>query len=334
MPNFLRCGTGWDCIFLPKWLSSRMRIESIGIVGAGAIGSYYGCRLVEAGRDVRFLLRSDYEAVREKGFQIQSKVGDLEVRHPQVFREAAEMGPVDLVVLAWKATANEQMERVISPLLHEETRILTLQNGLGNVERLEALFGKNRVLGGLCFVCINRLAAGVIAQTGGGMVTVGESGETGVLEQLPELFGPRVDLRLTTNLPEAQWRKLVWNVPFNGLCVAEGGIDTQELLSREGKKDEVLALMKEVQAAGRALGYEISDSFLEGQIASTLPMGAYKPSSMLDYVNGFPLEVEAIWGEPVRRAEAAGVEVPRMRALYETIARLDGGSVTFQAAEA
>ena len=81
--------------------------------------------------------------------------------------------------------------------------------------------------------------------------------------------------------------------------------------------------MKEVQASALALGYEIEDRFLEKQITITRPMGPYKPSSMLDYVKGLPLEVEAIWGEPVRRAEAAGVEVPRMRALYETIAKLD-----------
>ncbi|MGJ8723819.1 MAG: 2-dehydropantoate 2-reductase [Roseibacillus sp.] len=300
-----------------------MGIGSIAIVGAGAVGSYYGCRMVQAGYDVRFLLRSDFEEVKRKGFEIQSVAGDFVVESPQIFQSAEEMGPVDLVVLAWKATANENAEAVIAPLLHEESRILTLQNGLGNVELLENLFGRGRVLGGLCFVCINRTAAGTIVHSGGGMVSIGEPSPTGILDEMPDLFGEKVEVRLAADLSEAQWRKLVWNIPFNGLCVAEGGIDTEKLLSLPGKEDEVMMLMKEVQAAASALGHEISDDFLVNQIEITRPMGPYKPSSMLDYVRELPLEVEAIWGEPVRRAEAAGVEVPRMRALYEKIVVLD-----------
>ena len=128
---------------------------------------------------------------------------------------------------------------MIAPLLHEGTRILTLQNGLGNVELLEGLFGEERILGGLCFVCINRNAPGKIVHSGGGMVTIGEASATGVLEEMPGLFGEHVEIQLTSNLEEAQWRKLVWNIPFNGLCVAEGGIDTEKLLSLPGKEKEV-----------------------------------------------------------------------------------------------
>ena len=300
-----------------------MQIGSVAIVGSGAVGSYYGCRIAQAGHDVRFLLRGDYEAVNQSGFELQSVDGDFRIDSPTVSQSPEEIGQVDLVVLAWKATANRNAKEVVSPLLHAETKILTLQNGLGNVELLEELFGRGRILGGLCFVCINRLSAGKIIHSGGGMVTVGEPVETGVLPQIPELFGDKVDLRTTANLGQAQWRKLVWNIPFNGLCVAEGGIDTEALLSQPGQEDEVLALMREVQAVGRALGHDISDDFVANQIAITRPMGPYKPSSMLDFVNGNPLEVEAIWGEPVRRARAAGVEVPRMSVLYETITRMD-----------
>ena len=306
-----------------------MQIGSVAIVGAGAVGSYYGCRMAQAGAqtgaEVRFLLRGDYEKVRQNGFQLRSVNGDFGIESPKVYQRAEEMGPVDLVILAWKATANEHAEEVIAPLLHAETKILTLQNGLGNVELLETLFGRGRVLGGLCFVCINRLSAGEIVHSGGGMVTVGEPEETGVLSQLPELFGEKVELRTTDNLAQAQWRKLVWNIPFNGLCVREGGIDTEALLALPGMEGEVVFLMREVQAAGQALGCDISDRFLQNQVELTRPMGAYKPSSMLDFVNGYPLEVEAIWGEPVRRAEEVGVKVPRMKELYETIRGMDSG---------
>ena len=298
-------------------------MKTIGIVGAGALGSYYGCRMVEAGQEVRFLLRSDYEEVCRQGFEIKSRDGDFVVREPFVFNNSDEMGPVDLVVVAWKATANEYAKEVIGPLLHEGTKILTLQNGLGNVEFFENLFGRGRILGALCFVGVNRLAAGRISHTVGGMITVGESVETGVLDQMSTLFGERVEVKLTSDLALAQWNKLIWNIPFNGLCVTEGGIDTEELLARSGMSELVLGIMREVQQVARALGHQIEDSFLEGQLERTLQMGRYKPSSMLDYVNGLPLEVEAIWGKPVQAAEEVGVEVPHLRKLQGELARLD-----------
>ena len=301
-----------------------MQIGSIAIVGAGAVGSYYGCRMAEAGHDVRFLLRSDFDEVQKNGFQIQSVQGDFAITAPQVFRSSSEIAPVDLVVVAWKATANEKAQEVITPLIHEKTRILTLQNGLGNVELLQELFGRDRVLGGLCFVGINRLAAGRISHSAGGMVTVGEPVETGVLPQIPSLFGDQVEVKITDDLALAQWRKLIWNIPFNGLSVAEGGIDTQALLALPDGEKRVRSLMEEVQATANALGHTIPDDFLTAQIEATYKMGAYKPSSMLDYVNGFPLEVEAIWGEALRAAEKAALPVLGLRALYEALNRLNG----------
>ena len=305
-------------------LSSNLQMKRIAIVGAGAVGCYYGCRMAEAGHDVRFLLRRDFEDVKRQGFRISSIEGDFQIDGSKAFQSAPEIGVVDLAVVAWKATANGYAKEVIGPLLHAKTRILTLQNGLGNVELLEGLFGEGRILGGLCFVGINRLTAGQISHTVGGMVTIGEPLETGLLPEMPAIFGTKVKVTLSEDLALAQWRKLIWNVPFNGLCVAEGGIDIAELLSLPGKEEEARLLMKEVQATAQALGHQIPDPFIENQVVTTRKMGAYKPSSMLDYVNGFPLEVEAIWGEPVRRAEERGLSVPRMSALYETLLRMDG----------
>ena len=123
----------------------------IAIVGAGAVGSYYGGRLAAAGHDVCFLLRSDYEVVKEKGLRVESMDGDFFLPEVSAYRTSEEIGEVDLVVIAWKTTANGSYEKVIRPLVGEKTMILTLQNGLGNVEKLGELFGPERVLGGLCF---------------------------------------------------------------------------------------------------------------------------------------------------------------------------------------
>lgn len=303
-------------------------MRRIAVVGAGAVGAYYGGRLAAAGEDVRFLVRSGLEELRREGLRVESPLGDFAVEHPQVFGRAEEIGPVDLVIVAWKATSNGHYEEVITPLLHEQSAVLTLQNGLGNTDRLAELFGSERVLGGLCFVCINRPRPSLIRHLAKGLVTIGEfRGDSRVrLQQLVEQCGAAgIECRAVDDLVEAQWVKLVWNIPFNGLCIAEGGITTEDLLQKDGGEEQVRLLMHEVVAGARALGKVIPARLIDQQIRATREMGAYRPSSMIDFIEGREVEVEAIWGEPLRRAEEAGASLPHLRKLLARIrTRLEG----------
>ena len=297
-------------------------MKSFAIVGAGAVGSYYGGRLEAAGHDVRFLLRSDYEVVKRKGLTVESIDGDFQIPKVVCAKTSEEIGLVDVVVVAWKATSNHLSEEVIRPLLHDHTAILTLQNGLGNIEVLSDLFGVERVLGAMCFVCINRIEAGLIRHTGGGMIAMGEAklGVTDRLRGLSKIFEEaNVFCEVAENFVEAQWRKLVWNIPFNGLCITEGGVDTGRLLAQPNGESRVRELMLEVSQAASGLGMKIEREFVEFQIERTFPMKDYRPSSMIDFVNGDPVEVDAIWSEPLRRARAAGVETPRLAELEAAI---------------
>jgi len=137
----------------------------IAVVGCGAVGSYYGAQLARAGHAVHFLLRSDYEAVRRQGVRIQSPEGQFQV-HPHCARRPEEIGPADLVLIGLKTTANGQFPALLPPLVGPESAVLTLQNGLGNEEQLARLFPAAQILGGLCFVCLNRIAPGVIRHIG------------------------------------------------------------------------------------------------------------------------------------------------------------------------
>jgi 2-dehydropantoate 2-reductase len=294
----------------------------IAVVGAGAVGGYYGARLAQAGEDVAFLLRGDLAAVREGGWEVESIDGDFELTGVNAFGSSAEIGPVDLVVVAWKSTANHLLGEVVGPLLHEGTCILTLQNGLGNVELLGRLFGAERVLGGLCFVCINRVGPGRLSHTAGGAVSIGEyvGGRRDMLDEVLRRFtGAGIVCKAVDPLGKAQWTKLVWNVPFNGLAIAQGGVTTDVLLAMPGLEAEVRALMVEVMAAAAALGFALDPQLIDRQVALTRGMDAYRPSSMIDYLEGREVETEAIWAEPIRQARAAGVAVPRMEALLERI---------------
>ncbi len=133
----------------------------IAVVGCGAVGSYYGARLAHAGHEVHFLLRSDYDLVRRQGVLIRSPQGDFRVR-PRSARAPEEIGPAELVLVGLKTTANDQFARLFPPLAGPATAILTLQNGLGNEDQLARLFPPEQIMGGLCFVCLNRIEPGLI----------------------------------------------------------------------------------------------------------------------------------------------------------------------------
>jgi 2-dehydropantoate 2-reductase len=296
--------------------------QSVAIVGSGAVGLYYGARLAAAGQDVRFLLRSDFAAISRDGLKVASVHGDLDLPQVKAYRSAAEIGPVDLVIVAWKATSNDQLAAVLPPLLHANTQVLTLQNGLGNCESLAAIVGPGRVLGGLCFVCINRSAPGQVVHSAGGRVSLGEwqPDGTGRAAELERRFkAAKIQAVAVDDLAKAQWDKLVWNIPFNGLSVAEGGVTTDRLLATPQGEAKLRALMGEVVATAQALGLHLSEDLIDFHIERTRPMGPYRTSSMIDFVEGREVEVGPIWDEPLRRARAAGVTMPLTEQLLQRI---------------
>jgi 2-dehydropantoate 2-reductase len=288
---------------------------------------YYGGRLAAAGEHVGFLMRSDYDAIKQGGLKVESVHGDFQLPQVKAFLTPERIGPVDLVIVSWKATANHLLASVLPPLLHDNTQVLTLQNGLGNCECIAEITGPERVLGGLCFVCINRISPGLVKHSAGGRVAIGEwrNGLPGRAAEIASRFKaaniPGVPVE---NLEQAQWEKLVWNVPFNGLSVAEGGVTTDVLLSSPETEAEIRSLMSEVIAAANALGLSLSNDLIGFNVERTRPMGPYRTSSMIDFTEGREVEVGPIWQEPLRRAKAAGVSMPHLEKLLGRIeARLE-----------
>ena len=296
--------------------------NSVALVGAGAVGLYYGGRLAQAGENVRFLLRTDFETIARDGLRVDSVHGDFVLPQIAGFKTAEEIGPVDLVIVAWKATANAHLVSVLPPLLHATTQVLTLQNGLGNCEALAQIVGPQRVLGGLCFVCINRDAPGHVRHSAGGRVALGEwqADGRGRAPELARRFkAAGIPVEAVGNLAQSQWEKLVWNVPFNGLAVAAGGVTTDVLLASPETEGEIRALMAEVIAAGRAMGLGLGTDLIDFNVNRTRPMGPYRPSSMIDFLNGREVEIGPIWEEPLRRAQQAGVAMPLLENLLARI---------------
>jgi 2-dehydropantoate 2-reductase len=297
-----------------------------GIVGSGALGGYYGAKLARTGCDVHFLMRSDLEAVRRNGLTIRSKDGDFHLPGVNAYGSPAEIGPCDTVLIAMKTTSNTALPTLIPPLLGPETALVTLQNGLGNEEFLASHFGARRVMGGLCFVCLNRTAPGVVEHYGHGTLSVGEfkgPPQDRTMRLVTDFQRAGVEAKAVQSLITERWRKLVWNIPFNGLGIAAGA-NVAQVLADENLLANARALMAEVIEAAGKQGYAIRPDFIEDQIQRSLSMGEYHSSSQVDYEAGREVEVESIWGEPLRQARAAGSQTPRLELLYALLSRLAG----------
>jgi 2-dehydropantoate 2-reductase len=315
----------------------------IAVVGCGALGSFYGAKLCRAGHEVHFLLRSDFEEVRQHGVWIDSAEESFHVQ-PLCARSSLEIGPADFVLIGLKTTANYALPQLLPPLIGPHTEILTLQNGLGNETAIAAIAGSEKTMGGVCFVCLNRTAPGRIKHIAHGAVVLGEYGRpsqtrTHLISQT--FVGAGVACKVAENLEQARWEKLVWNIPFNGLGVASaagldailqgrilpgiklsGCLTTDLLLSHPGWAGLVRELMMETIAAARAQGLDVPEASADRQIERTRQMGAYKASTLIDYESGRELELESLFMEPWRRARQAGVPCPRLAALCGVLAQL------------
>jgi 2-dehydropantoate 2-reductase len=294
-------------------------VSRVAVIGAGAVGSYYGARLAEAGHQVHFLLRRDYDAVASRGLHIQSIDGDIDLERPAITRSSAEVGSVDWVICALKATAIDQARELLAPCVGEATRVLTLMNGLGVEEQFARWFPRTPIFGGLAFTCINRGEPGWIHHIDYGPISIGHLGDDeSEIERAVALWrGAKVQVLTAASLLAARWEKLCWNVPFNGLTVTCGGVTTDIVMHDADLRAAAEGLMRELVAAGNAdLTAHGSATLLDGDqvvanmMALTEAMAAYRPSTMIDFVEGREMEVEAIFEAPRRRAAKLGVPTP------------------------
>jgi 2-dehydropantoate 2-reductase len=298
-------------------------ILRIAIIGAGAMGGLYGALLARQGYDVHFLMRRDYEAVCKKGLHVKSCWGDFHLERVNCYLSVADMPVVDLVFVGLKTTANDHYAELIEPLMGPDSWVLTAQNGLGNDEKLAELFGPQRVSGGVAFLCCNRLEPGVINHVDYGHVHIGnfQRPPDDRLKTFAEMMRKsRVECKVVDDLALARWKKLIWNVPFNGLSAL---LDkTSDILVTDPElRQRSELLMHEVQAGARALGIIIEEDFIRMMLDYTEKMVPYHSSMHLDCKAKRPMEIESIIGQPLRQGLAKGVQMPQLQLLYDQLSR-------------
>ena len=306
--------------------------QIIAVIGSGAVGSYYGARLAEAGHDVRFLMRRDYRAVHVGGLKLTSPDGDFTLANPTITLSSGWIGPADWVICALKATSIDEAQELVLPCVSANTRILVLMNGLGLEERFAEWFGSVRIFGGLAFTCINRGEPGYVHHLAYGPVTLAHfMNDRDELEVALSLWkSSKVQVTASPSLLLARWEKLCWNIPFNGLAVAAEGITTDLIVGDQRLRYTARTLMEEVIEAGNkdltAHSEDLridGESIIERMFALTDTMGVYRPSTMIDFVEGRIMEIEAIFSEPLRRARSLGVATPQLALLTALLLSLD-----------
>lgn len=304
------------------------RTRTYTVIGAGAVGLLYGARLAAAGHRVRWLVRSGAEEIRRDGIEVRSDGEVLRIPGAgiEVATRAAELAPSDVVLLATKTTAGAAADGLARASCVDGGSIVVLQNGLGAEERLQDAVPQARaVLGGLCFVCAHRLAPGRADHLDFGAVTLAplDPRHVDIADEVAtDLRAGGVETTVLDDLALARWRKLVWNIPFNGLCTVLD-TSTDHLLADPAARTLVADLMDEVIRASHAVGHPVPVAFRDEMLATTDAMRPYDPSMKLDRMAGRPLEIDAIYDEAVRLARAAGAPMPRVEALAAMLRFLD-----------
>ncbi len=292
----------------------------IGVMGTGGVGGYFGGYLARAGTDIHFLARGKHlQALQEDGLEIVTNDDNFRVRI-HATSEPDEIGPVDLLLFCVKSHDTEQAARYVEPMVEEDTIILTLQNGIDNVEKLARHFGEEKILGGTVYIESTIASPGVIAHSGPpGRIVFGElNGQrTPRVERILDLFQKAgIHAEVVENIQQVLWAKFLFICGVHGVSTLSRSTlglvlacpETRELL--EG-------VMREVEALARRRGVDLPENAVEDAMALAESYNKrFKCSMLRDLEWRRRTEIEALNGMVVKMAKEAGVETPYNKVIY------------------
>ncbi|MEK7702746.1 MAG: 2-dehydropantoate 2-reductase [Nitrospirota bacterium] len=307
------------------------------IVGAGAIGGYFGGCLCRAGADVTFLVRPQtYLQISKNGLTIRTPPGDFVV-YPKIIREVAEISRVDLIILSVKCYDLQEVLRQVEPLVKSGATVLTLQNGIDSEEAAQAFYGQvagvvplagvapHCVVAGVVYITSRLAEPGVIEHFRRGTISLGEcSGEKSERSQKIHALITQTGIpcRLTHQIMKEKWEKLCWNATFNPLSVI-----LDHPLSLILKSEDLLEIVRqgirEIIAVAETENILLHTDIIEDTISATFALQTHHTSMYEDYKNGNQTEIEYLNGEIVRRGEKAGVPTPTNKMLYSLVKGLE-----------
>ena len=301
--------------------------QSYAVIGSGAVGGLYGAMLAKAGHDVHFLLHSDYDHVRRHGWKIDSHWGDFELPRVHAHRSVETMPACEITIVALKTVCNDLLKELLPRPTAGGGAVLVLQNGLGVEAEVAKIVGAANVFGGCCFLCSNKVGPGHIRHIDYGRIVFGphQNSESTLAkaEQIrAELDAAGIEVRASDDLNLVRWRKLMWNIPFNGLSVALDA-STDQLVGNEDSLALVRAIITEVFDAARAHDVAVDPAWIDQTIDVTKTMVPYDSSMRLDFLAGRPMELQMIFKNPIEAAKSVGVAMPKTEMLYQLLRFLE-----------
>jgi 2-dehydropantoate 2-reductase len=291
------------------------------VVGAGATGGYFGARLLQAGRDVTFLVRPQRATeLASAGLVIRSPHGDATLANPPTVQAGALKQAFDLVLLSCKAFDLEDAIRSFAPAVGPRTAILPLLNGMRHLEALDAAFGRDRVLGGLCSLAVTLNDRREVVHLAP-MQSLGfgerDGGASERVKAIAETFaGANCGAQASDAITRDMWEKWVFLATLAGVtCLMRASIG--QIVAAPGGCDFILSTRDEIAAIARAAGHAPREAIMIPTTAILTAEGSPLTASMFrDIEAGARIEADHIIGDLIARAEAAKLPVPKLRAIY------------------
>ncbi len=291
------------------------------VVGAGAIGGYFGGRLLQAGRDITFLVRPRRATeLASRGLVIKSPNGDVTLKNPPTVQADRLTETFDVILLSCKAFDLDDAIRSFAPAVGTQTAVIPLLNGMLHLDALDSRFGRERVLGGLCAIAATLNEHREVIQLNPMQsLTFGERDGTmsDRVRAIAEVMASgKFGSVASAQVVQEMWEKWVFLATLAAsTCLMRTSVGN--ILASSGGKDFILGVLDECKAVATAEGYAPRAPFLERSLGMLIAENSSLTASMFrDIRAGAPVEADHVIGDMIARGDAGKVPVPRLRTAY------------------
>ena len=249
--------------------------------------------------------------------QVDSCDGSFHLDHVNVYQHTADMPKCDVVIVGLKTTNNHLLPQLLTPLLHQDTVVVLIQNGIGVEADVQQMFPDVQLVAGLAFICSAKTEPGRVNHQCYGSINLANYScrDEAVFAAILNDFVDAGIQAGSVPYDEARWKKAVWNMPFNGMTVALN-TQTDLLLKNPATRQLIRDLMGEVVGAARHQGITgLDESFIDKMIDMTDHMTPYSPSMKLDFDFHREMEIHYLYSRPIQLAREAGYPMPKLEML-------------------
>lgn len=293
--------------------------QHIMVMGAGAVGGYFGgCLAERTSADVTLIARGAHlQAIKKSGLIIRSSDQEKQIK-VEAFEDPERAEKPDLILFTVKSYDTEEAIKQLMPVVKETTQILTLQNGIENYPKLVAAFGPDRVVQGFCKIGAGVSEPGVIEHNAFGNITIGEQdgSKTPRVKNIEALFTEaEVPVSISDDINREVWLKFTWNCILN-MVTAAGNVTVEKIFNHQEGEQLCYRIFEEIRQVAESENIDLKPEDGRAIIESSKKLSGFETSTYQDRQKGKKMEYEAFTGAIVRLADKHGLDVPHNETLY------------------